>query len=232
MQFILQITLIAIVLPLVASNNGGGSSSCSKNEFWYDDTSCCLPTGGPPSKPSPPAGHDCPTSTHYWSKDNGCCVPSQPPTQNQPPPQCPSGWDWYQGSHVCLPHPTPTNPPSSQPSGHHGGYRKRDIHKSRSVSLCPFGLDACPIAGLTGNGDYECIDTSSDLEACGGCPTLGEGEDCTAISGAWNVACENRQCRGDDHFLDLVYASDENFTVYTCVPGYTRSSDGKSCVAL
>ncbi|KAK0198304.1 protein priA [Armillaria mellea] len=215
MQFIIQLALIAIALPLVASHNGGGSSSCSKNEFWYDDKSCCLPTGGPPSKPSPPAGHDCPTSTHYWSKDNGCCVPSNPPTQNQPPPQCPSGWDWYQGSHVCLPHPTPTDPPSSHPSGHHGGYRKRTIHKSRAVSLCPFGLDACPIAGLTGNGDYECIDTSSDLEACGGCPTLGEGEDCTAISGSWNVACENRQCR-----------------VYTCVPGYTRSSDGKSCVAL
>lgn len=35
MQFILQIALIAIALPLVASHNGGGSSSCSKNEFWY-----------------------------------------------------------------------------------------------------------------------------------------------------------------------------------------------------
>ncbi|KAK0208200.1 protein priA [Desarmillaria ectypa] len=216
MQFIIQLALIAMALPLVTSNGGsGGSSSCSKNEFWYEDTSCCLPTGGPPSKPSPPKDHNCPTSTHYWNKDNGCCVPSHPPTQNQPPPQCPSGWDWYQGPHVCLPHPTPSNPPSSHPSGYHGGHRKRDIHKSRSASLCPFGLDACPIAGLTGNGDYECIDTSSDLEACGGCPSLGQGEDCTAISGAWNVACENRRCQ-----------------VYTCVPGYTRSSDGKSCVAL
>ncbi|KIY52742.1 hypothetical protein FISHEDRAFT_8917, partial [Fistulina hepatica ATCC 64428] len=54
-----------------------------------------------------------------------------------------------------------------------------------------------------------------DLESCGGCLSTGRGQDCSAIEGAWNVACEQGSC-----------------VVYTCTSGYRRSSDGSSCIAL
>lgn len=70
--------------------------------------------------------------------------------------------------------------------------------KSRAVTLCPQGLEACPIKGLmTSTGDYECLDTAAELTSCGGCASTGAGQDCTAIPGAWNVACEVGKCKGE-----------------------------------
>ncbi len=160
--------------------------------YRFSKKGCCLPSGGVPSKPAPPKDTECP-DTHYWGNDKGCCLPSNPPGGDQP--QCPNNWSWNDDLDYCQP-PTSTTPPS-QPShgyGHHNK-AKRDALKSRSAPLCPLGLDACPIPGMEA-GDYECMDTSSDLEACGGCPSLGQGQDCTAIEGAWNVACEERRCIG------------------------------------
>jgi hypothetical protein len=74
--------------------------------------------------------------------------------------------------------------------------------KSRAVSLCPSGLEACPLYGLIG-GDYECIDTKVELESCGGCSSIGEGQDCAAIEGVWNVGCENGTCAGKCRHSDL-----------------------------
>jgi hypothetical protein len=89
------------------------------------------------------------------------------------------------------------------------------LHKSRA-KLCPTGLNACPISGASGlTGDFECLDATNELESCGGCASLGQGQDCTAIKGAWNVGCERGTC-----------------AVYTCAGGFRRSSDGKSCVRL
>lgn len=60
------------------------------------------------------------------------------------------------------------------------------------------GLDACPIPGAHGlTGDFECLDTTNELESCGGCASIGEGQDCTLIEGAWNVACEQGICAGN-----------------------------------
>lgn len=36
---------------------------------------------------------------------------------------------------------------------------------------CPVGKEACAVAG----GGYECIDTDSELDSCGGCPAVGTG---------------------------------------------------------
>ena len=72
-----------------------------------------------------------------------------------------------------------------------------ESHMSRALQLCPKGLSACPIAvpsGLT--GDYECLDTAHELESCGGCASTGEGQDCTAIRGIWNVGCVQGRCAG------------------------------------
>ncbi|EEB90295.1 hypothetical protein MPER_11515 [Moniliophthora perniciosa FA553] len=54
-----------------------------------------------------------------------------------------------------------------------------------------------------------------ELESCGGCASTGEGQDCTAIKGAWNVGCEQGRC-----------------AVYTCFAGYKRSADGGSCISI
>jgi len=75
-------------------------------------------------------------------------------------------------------------------------------------------LTACPIASASGlSGDIECLDTTNELESCGGCASVGEGQDCTAIEGAWNVGCEKGRC-----------------AVYNCALGFKRSSDGTSCI--
>ncbi|WVW81156.1 hypothetical protein I302_103147 [Kwoniella bestiolae CBS 10118] len=36
-------------------------------------------------------------------------------------------------------------------------------------SLCPEGLEACPVSRDGAQSDYECIDTTLELESCGGC---------------------------------------------------------------
>ncbi|KAF7339463.1 hypothetical protein MSAN_02160600 [Mycena sanguinolenta] len=97
--------------------------------------------------------------------------------------------------------PSQPTPPASHPSG--GSNWKRQAHK-RSAPLCPTGLDACPIPGGAVN-DYECIDTAVELESCGGCASLDQGQDCTAIPGAWNVGCEQGRCAGMSLFFCLGY---------------------------
>ncbi|GAA5936814.1 hypothetical protein JCM3775_002714 [Rhodotorula graminis] len=67
--------------------------------------------------------------------------------------------------------------------------------------LCPVGEQACPI--FPRMGTYECLDTRSELESCGGCTSKGHGEDCTAIRGAQGVTCESGACH-----------------VYTCQVGW------------
>ncbi|KAJ6610899.1 hypothetical protein B0H10DRAFT_2058505 [Mycena sp. CBHHK59/15] len=205
--------LLATTLPFAASTVVANSKSCQRTSSGgYSEKSCCLPNGGPPKAPTPPTGHDCPPSSHYWSTNQGCCVPRSPSQPNHPPPQCKDGWTWYPGLHMCLQNPTPPSTPPSKPSGGHG-WKRNAAHK-RSAPLCPSGLDACPISGLNAN-DFECIDTTVELESCGGCASLGQGQDCTAIKGAWNVGCEQGRC-----------------AVYTCTFGYKRTHDGQSCVPL
>jgi len=217
--------LLFIALPLAAST-ATGSNSCTKKEFWSAPNGCCLPIGGPPTPPPPPPrGNACPPSTHYWGQNQGCCVPRHPPPEHGPPPQCPRGWIWIQTVRKCHPTPATPTPSPPEPSYHYGHShhedrleerrRKRSFQlKSRSAPLCPTGLDACPIFGAKG-GDYECLDTATELESCGGCASLGSGQDCTAITGAWNVGCDQGHC-----------------TVYTCAGGFKRAQDGKSCIPL
>lgn len=66
-----------------------------------------------------------------------------------------------------------------------------------SNRFCPMHMQACPIPGATGlTGEFECLDTMNELESCGGCASIGEGQDCSAIKGAWNVGCEQGRCAG------------------------------------
>ncbi|KAH8835744.1 hypothetical protein DL96DRAFT_1550168 [Flagelloscypha sp. PMI_526] len=163
---------------------------CGKNEWSFNggNKKCCLPHTPPSNPPSPPSGHQCPPKGYYWHKDE----------------------NWNHNDQYCQPNP-PSHP---QPSHGYGGHHYKRNLKSRSKSLCPTGLTACPISSLAG-ADVECLDTKVELESCGGCASVGQGQDCTTIKGAWNVGCEEGRC-----------------AVYTCEAGYARSLDGKSCIAL
>ena len=172
----------------------------------------CLPNGGPNNPPSPPSGKDCPNSWS-WNNGLGCCAPHQP-TDNSPPPQCRNNWNWSDGSLCCNPPPTHSNPsnPSTpsrkpgeppcdddKPNKHKRFATEKRQNRSRNVAPCPRGLSACPVSSLVG-GDYECVDTLVDLDNCGGCATLGEGQNCNAIPGVWNVGCEQSACKSELFF--------------------------------
>lgn len=79
---------------------------------------------------------------------------------------------------------------------------------------CPPGRTACPVEG----GGYECIDTDTELESCGGCRVPGSsapaGIDCTALPGVHPhaVTCTRGRC-----------------VTFRCKPGFTLRK-GK-CVA-
>ncbi|KAF8509832.1 hypothetical protein JB92DRAFT_2729273 [Gautieria morchelliformis] len=182
------------------------------------------------------SGKSCPPTAWYWHNEKSCCVPNHPLPANPPPPQCKNGYDWNKATQCCeRGSPTPTYSPSkpsqtpkgSYPPPNYGnggnpakneppkysppkksgsGYKKRS-----AAALCPQALHACPV-GLISN-DYECLDTTAELRSCGGCASIGKGEDCNAIEGAWNVGCEAGSC-----------------AVYTCKLGYQVASDGKSCI--
>jgi len=211
-----SLVLIAAALPFVVASSGQ-SGQCSDMEFYYSDKDCCLQYGGQSNPPTPPQGsQQCPSSGWEWHAGKECCVPQQPPEQN-PPPQCSGGWEWNHDASTCC-EPTKTTPiPSSTPSAKAGSnnWHKRQL-KSRANKLCPNDMEACAIGGLTGlTGDYECLDTTTELTSCGGCASTGAGVDCTAIDGVWNVGCEQGHC-----------------AIYTCAQGYKRSLDGQSCIEL
>jgi len=209
MAFINRVTTCLVLLVALSSVAVTSAKDCGENEFWYDNEvdnskSCCLPSSPPVPLPTP-TGAKCPKpsdgNSWYYHEGNDCCVPTLP---NPPAPQCPSNCNLDKSSNKCHP-----QVPPPQPSGH----KKRSTElKSRYGTLCPSGLDACPIPGLTGS-EYECVDTKADLESCGGCVSTGEGQDCSLIEGAWNVGCEKGSC-----------------IIYTCAAGYKRAHDGKSCI--
>ncbi|WWC67414.1 uncharacterized protein I206_101322 [Kwoniella pini CBS 10737] len=82
--------------------------------------------------------------------------------------------------------------------------RKRGVH-----TYCPKGFTPCQIGETS--GAYECIDTSAELESCGGClhgslnsPNATTGQDCTNIPATLGgVTCESGRC-----------------VAYKCRPGY------------
>lgn len=207
------------VVPVDAASLFARSSTaehtCKSGEFYWSERHTCLPKGGPSHHQSPPSGKACPPKGWTWSHDEACCTPKDP---NPPKPECPHSWNWSKKEQACYP-PTPTtkhNHPSStphphkpsstphapQPSHHSGTKRSPQSHKgkrdmkSREPALCPNQLSACPIRGMLLMGDYECLDVKEELQSCGGCVSIGEGQDCTAIAGSWNVGCEMGSCAG------------------------------------
>ncbi|WWD01604.1 hypothetical protein V866_008549 [Kwoniella sp. B9012] len=112
---------------------------------------------------------------------------------------------WYGTSATsCLPgawfiynhFPQPSEAVRKRYKGVQEGKQKRE--------LCPDGLTACSVLDSEGLA-FECLDTSQELESCGGCRygmfmsrEKGEGpsEDCTVITGAklGAVTCQSGRC--------------------------------------
>ncbi|KAG9093584.1 hypothetical protein FRC07_011439 [Ceratobasidium sp. 392] len=195
-------------------------NNCPPNHFWWKNRSCCLPHGGPPSQPLPPRGHWCP-SYWYWDPKQNSCVPAHP---DPPSPSCPPGTSWNPYVQCCDPNaPQPPPPtPSLKPRapGEKRAHNAVPHHKKKAkrtqveLSFCEVGWEKCPIKGVFGN-DMECVDTASDLHSCGGCTSIGQGQNCLTIPNAKVSTCSQGACE-----------------VLSCDKGYTIGSDKKSCVAL
>ncbi|OCH89939.1 hypothetical protein OBBRIDRAFT_755737 [Obba rivulosa] len=99
--------------------------------------------------------------------------------------------------------------------------RKRAVPVSmRARASCATGLTPCgvPSSAWARSPAWECVDTESDLESCGGCAIpLGGGTsmgiDCAALPGVADVSCIAGAC-----------------VVHRCMPGYQRARDGNFCL--
>ncbi|GAA5871762.1 hypothetical protein JCM16303_000857 [Sporobolomyces ruberrimus] len=90
--------------------------------------------------------------------------------------------------------------------------RARARRNNARRNLCPAAHEeACVVEGTSG---FECVDTTSSLEQCGGCASQG-GVDCTTLAGVESVGCNAGVCE-----------------VYSCSEGFTFDASLDSCVAL
>jgi len=106
-----------------------------------------------------------------------------------------------------------------QPQSHQT--HKRDLEKRKPTRLCYPGFTACkldPWLARISSHKWDCINTQSDLESCGGCASpinkqTPSGIDCTAIPGVADVYCRAGSC-----------------VVQRCLPGYLLSSNRTTCL--
>ncbi|WVW85301.1 hypothetical protein I302_107339 [Kwoniella bestiolae CBS 10118] len=85
------------------------------------------------------------------------------------------------------------------------------MEENRNGQLCPARMAACPVEGRQ-EGEYECINPLEDLQSCGGCSSMGTGQDCSAIPGARWMGCNLGKCQ-----------------VYSCMKGWKLNGDGTAC---
>jgi hypothetical protein len=98
-----------------------------------------------------------------------------------------------------------------------------------ALDRCPSGYTACGVTTSRRTIGMECIDTSNNIESCGGCvnpvmtakkskrkattPVQASGQDCTAIPGVNEVNCYYGECQ-----------------VQSCERGWVTAMDGKNCI--
>ncbi|KAG5645688.1 hypothetical protein DXG03_005526 [Asterophora parasitica] len=90
---------------------------------------------------------------------------------------------------------------------------------------CKIYESVCGIIGRENTQDYECVDTSSALDSCGGCITphpfyepyrvSSKGVDCGLLPGVIGARCQNSQC-----------------VISRCKKGLEPSADGTECVPV
>ncbi|KAH7342048.1 hypothetical protein B0J17DRAFT_715188 [Rhizoctonia solani] len=155
--------------------------------FWWSPLNVCLTIGK--GNASPPSGTSCPTNWS-WLSSKSCCKPDQPDTPTTTP-SCGNNWNWHPGKQCCVPGentPTPSNAPGS-----YG--RKRHAPAHKRTSFCPTEYESCPILDASGRStESECIDTRTQLTSCGGCASIGKGQNCAAIPNAKVTTCQASRC--------------------------------------
>ncbi|EMD39476.1 hypothetical protein CERSUDRAFT_45486, partial [Gelatoporia subvermispora B] len=113
---------------------------------------------------------------------------------------------------VCGSYPNGCPTTAMNPARRRASVRKR--------AQCEPGLTACGVYNWKSSEGWECVDTRSDLESCGGCAiplhyASPRGVDCTALPGVADVSCRTGSC-----------------LVHRCLPGYQISHDGTFCVRI
>lgn len=117
-----------------------------------------------------------------------------------------------------APAPVPVQLQQQRP---HSNHKRDSVEKRKLARLCHVGLTACkldPWLARISSHKWDCVDTQSDLESCGGCaapinkqtPT---GIDCTAIPGVADVHCSSGAC-----------------VVQKCLPGYYIAPNRTTCL--
>lgn len=66
------------------------------------------------------------------------------------------------------------------------------MNRRSKIPVCEIGHAACPVGRRK---LLECVDISSHLTSCGGCPGSGEGVDCTASDPMASAACVRGRCQ-------------------------------------
>lgn len=64
-----------------------------------------------------------------------------------------------------------------------------------SSMICETGHSSCPMQDSRKRWFNRCIDTSSELYACGGCPGSAETQDCSELKGVADVRCVAGACQ-------------------------------------
>ncbi|KAI0705545.1 hypothetical protein C8Q76DRAFT_801292 [Earliella scabrosa] len=110
------------------------------------------------------------------------------------------------------------------PTGAAGSNGRRGYYGGsvlRKRAQCAKGHTVCGKYERRGalSDPWECVNTASDLESCGGCITpldahSPRGVDCSALPGVVDVACTTGLC-----------------VVHRCADGFTASRDNSSCIA-
>lgn len=178
-----------------------------------------------------------PTSLFCSTSDKCACNCKIGYTQNPTTGECQCSEGTYDCHGECKPNTSPC--PSAVPrrarsanqlnakmgSGQHGRNERRGGEKAKKVEhgrkpFCGHGQTVCGVEmrGGTSLRGWECVDTQTDLESCGGCAipfssSSIPGTDCSQIPHVADVSCEGGLCR-----------------VHRCVKGYVVGRNGSSCV--
>jgi hypothetical protein len=61
--------------------------------------------------------------------------------------------------------------------------------------VCEADMTACPIGNSLKARAFECVNTKTDIQSCGGCWSTGEGVDCTTFDDRATATCVQGKCQ-------------------------------------
>lgn len=174
------------------------SPSCGGNQWYHSRSGSCCDKGW---QTNPPRGN-CPTGVYcpsgwFWHTGFLQCRPTFPRCGE---PDC--GGDWNPGRQCCCRGgncgPGPSSKTQPKPPTNPWRWKKdqKPIAEGEvdSSIYCPNDMTACTVPTASGVWAWECLDTQTELESCGGCLSTGAGKDCTSIAHAVSVGCEEGAC--------------------------------------